>query len=422
MKRKILVIGSGGREHAIAHAFNKSQNVKQVYVLPGNSGMEDVASCVPIDPLDFNEIVNFCQKEKIDLVFVGPELLLSKGIADVLKQNNILVFGPSQKAAQLEASKSFAKDLMADYNIPTAHYKTVFNRNEAYRYLSTHPAPIVIKADGLMAGKGVTVAMDDKQVHDAIEAIYSEDSIQSPCVIEEYLEGEEFSLMCLVHEDQIIPLPIARDHKRAFDQDLGPNTGGMGAFCPHPLIPQTLVDEAIDKIVKPIINAMKLKGIPYTGVLYAGLMATQEGVKTIEFNVRFGDPETEVILPRLITPLDEVLLKLMKHESIELVIDHRACLGVVLASRGYPGKTEKQRPILNLDRVEATIYHMGTSKHGSDYFNQGGRVLCITTLADTLDEAKARVYQDLKKIDAPQCFYRQDIGAQLKSTISLIHR
>jgi len=189
-----------------------------------------------------------------------------------------------------------------------------------------------------MAGKGVTVAMDDEQAYAAIESIYPDESIQVPCVIEEYLEGEEFSLMCLVHENQIIPLPIARDHKRAFDHDQGPNTGGMGAFCPHPLIPQSLVDEAMNTIVKPIINALKLENITYTGVLYAGLMATKDGVKTIEFNVRFGDPETEVILPRLKTALDEIIFKLLKHEPMELEIDPRACLGVVLASKGYPGK------------------------------------------------------------------------------------
>lgn len=411
MKRNILVIGSGGREHAIAHTFFKSPHVQQVYVLPGNPGMEDVAICVSIDPLDFEAILDFCRKEQIDLVFVGPELPLAKGIADVLNQNNILVFGPSQKAAQLEASKSFAKDLMADYNIPTARYKTVFNKNEALQYLNEHPAPIVIKADGLMAGKGVVVAMDDEHAHEAILNIYPDETIESPCVIEEYLEGEEFSLMCLVHEDQIIPLPIARDHKRAFDQDLGPNTGGMGAFCPHPLIPQTLVDEAMNTIVKPIINALKLEGILYTGVLYAGLMATKEGVKTIEFNVRFGDPETEVILPRLITPLDEVLFKLMKHESVHVEFDPRACIGVVLASKGYPGKTESHGPILNLHQVESTIYHMGTSKHGSDFINQGGRVLCVTARAETLEEARIIVYNELKKIDAKQCFYRCDIGS-----------
>ena len=394
-------------------SFHKSKSVKHVYVLPGNPGMEDVASCVSIDPLNFEAIINFCQNEQIDLVFVGPELPLSKGIADVLKQNNILVFGPSQRAAQLEASKSFAKDLMADYNIPTAQYKTVFNRSDALQYLKSHPAPIVIKVDGLMAGKGVTVAMEDKQAYAAIDSIYPDVSIQTPCVIEEYLEGEEFSLMCLVHEDQIIPLPIARDHKRAFDHDLGPNTGGMGAFCPHPLISQSLVDEAMNTIVKPIIKALKLENIRYTGVLYAGLMATKNGVKTIEFNVRFGDPETEVILPRLMTPLDKILFKLLKHEAVNILIDSRACLGVVLASRGYPGKTEIQGPIHHLDQVDSTIYHMGTTKQDNVFYNQGGRVLCVTALADTLEEAKTRVYLDLKKIEANQCFYRNDIGSTI---------
>ena len=413
MGRNILVIGSGGREHAIAHAFSKSSSVKQVYVLPGNPGMENVAVCVSLNPLDFESIINFCKEKSIDLVFVGPELPLSKGITETLTKNDIVVFGPTSIAAQLEASKSFAKDLMADYGIPTAHYKTVFNRNEALDYLMQNPAPIVIKADGLMAGKGVTVAMDDEQASAAIEDIYPDHELSTPCVIEAYLEGEEFSLMCLVHEDQIIPLPIARDHKRAYDNDQGPNTGGMGAFCPHPLITQALIDEAMANVVKPIINALKSEGISYTGVLYAGLMATTNGVKTIEFNVRFGDPETEVILPRLKTPLDEIIFKLLRHESITLEVDERVCLGVVLASKGYPGKTESQGPIRKLEHVDSTIYHMGTVKQGNDFINQGGRVLCIAALAKTLTEAKAIVYQDLKKIEADQCFYRNDIGSSV---------
>ncbi|PKM67062.1 MAG: phosphoribosylamine--glycine ligase, partial [Firmicutes bacterium HGW-Firmicutes-19] len=288
-----MIVGSGGREHALAKCFHKSPTVEKVFVAPGNPGMRDVATIVPIDAMDFEKLISFSKEENIDLVFVGPEAPLSNGISDALKQAGIRVFGPSAQAAQLEASKSFAKQLMNQYDIPTAKHRTVFTKDEAMKYLSSHPSPIVIKADGLMAGKGVTVAMDDQTAIAAVEDIYR-DIAYGPLVIEEFLEGEEFSLMAFVNGEKVFPLDIARDYKRAHDNDEGLNTGGMGSFSPVPFIKDEWVKEAMNNIMIPMAKAMVDQGIPFTGMLYGGLMATSNGIKTIEFNVRFGDPEAEV--------------------------------------------------------------------------------------------------------------------------------
>jgi len=410
MKRKILIIGSGGREHALAHCFMKSPTVEKVFVAPGNPGMIDCASIIDIQTSDFEKISDFVQNEKIDLVFVGPEAPLSMGIVDYFQSKHINVFGPTKEAAQLESSKSFAKDIMNKYDIPTAKHKTVYSYTEAMEYLSNHPAPIVIKADGLMAGKGVTVALTQEDAINAIEKLYPMHNENHPTVIEEYLEGEEFSLIAFVYHDRVIPLPIARDHKRAFDQDLGPNTGGMGAYSPVPQITDSQVKEAMDNIMIPMAKAMVSENIPFTGILYGGFMATQGGVKTIEFNVRFGDPETEVLLPRLITSIDQIIDSLIHHQFINLEIDPRFAIGVVLASKGYPTQSPDIKPILNLDQVTSNIFHMGTSIIDGELVNTGGRVLCLTGFGETLEQARHEVYQEIKKIKALQCFYRTDIG------------
>jgi phosphoribosylamine---glycine ligase len=410
MKRKILIIGSGGREHALAMCFKKSPTVDKVYVAPGNPGILDCAINIDIQITDFEKISDFVCNEKIDLVFVGPEAPLSMGIVDYLQSKGLNVFGPTKEASQLESSKSFAKDIMNKYDIPTAKHKTVFTYVEAMAYLNTHPAPIVIKADGLMAGKGVTVALSQEEAFNAIEQLYPMHTENHPTVIEEYLEGEEFSLIAFVYRDRVIPLPIARDHKRAFDQDLGPNTGGMGAYSPVPQITDDQVKEAMDKIMIPMAKAMVLENIPFTGILYGGFMATQGGVKTIEFNVRFGDPETEVLLPRLITPIDQIIDSLINHQSINLEIDPRFAISVVLASKGYPTHSPEIKPILNLDQVTSPVFHMGTSLIDGNLVNTGGRVLCFTGFGETLEEARFTVYQEIRKIHAPQCFFRTDIG------------
>lgn len=410
MKRKILIIGTGGREHALAKCFKQSPTVEKVFVAPGNAGMLDSATLVPINADEFEKIEQFVKLEKIDLVFIGPEAPLSMGIVDYLESKGIVVFGPTQVAAQLESSKSFAKKVMEQYSIPTAQYVSVSSYQEAIDYLVHHPAPIVIKADGLMAGKGVTVALTDLEAILAIENLYPNHNETHVTVIEEYLEGEEFSLMAFVYHDRVIPLPIARDHKRAFDHDLGPNTGGMGAYSPVPQISEKSVYEAMENVMIPMAKAMVELGMPFVGVLYGGLMDTKQGVKTIEFNVRFGDPETEVILPRLLTPIDQIIFALINQEPIDIEIDPRVALTVVLASVGYPTETIESLPINNLDQVDATIYHMGTRLVNNQFINVGGRVLSITGLGESLDEVRMTIYNEIAKIDAPQCFYRTDIG------------
>jgi phosphoribosylamine---glycine ligase len=392
---RILIVGSGGREHALAKCFYKSPTVEKVFVAPGNPGMRDVATIIPIDAMDFEKLINFSKNENIDLVFVGPEAPLSNGISDALKQAGIRVFGPSAKAAQLEASKSFAKQLMNQYDIPTAKHITVFTKDEAMKYLSSHPSPIVIKADGLMAGKGVTVAMDDQTAIAAVEDIYREVAY-GPLVIEEFLE-------------KVFPLDVARDYKRAHDNDEGLNTGGMGSFSPVPFIKDEWVQEAMNNIMIPMAKAMVDQKIPFTGMLYGGLMATSDGVKTIEFNVRFGDPEAEVLLARLLTPIDQIVFDVMDGKDVKLSFDPRFALGVVMASKGYPQNFEKGIPIRNLDNLSVDVCHMGTD-WDNGWVNKGGRVLFVMDLDETLEKARETVYKEIARIDAPGLFYRSDIG------------
>ena len=407
---RILVIGSGGREHALCDAFNRSPSVSKVYVTPGNPGMRECATVLTFGVNDVKRIGDFCLSHHVDLVVVGPEAPLAAGISDALSARGITVFGPSAKAAQLEASKSFAKDLMRACAVPTADYVTVTTQAEALAYLSTHPAPIVIKADGLMAGKGVTVALSDAEANEAIHAVYPTEDTQGPLVIEAYLEGEEFSLMCLVHHRTVVPLDIARDHKRAYDHDQGPNTGGMGAYSPVPHIAKSLVDEAMRTIMIPIVNALADRGMPFTGFLYGGLMATNAGVKTIEFNVRFGDPEAEVILPRLITPLDQAIFAVLKDEPIPVTFDPRTALGVVMASYGYPGPIRKGVPLVGLDQLALRVFHMGTELLEDELVSAGGRVACMVGYGKDLAHAQATVYSALASIELPAFFWRNDIG------------
>lgn len=404
---RVLVIGSGGREHALVDAFLKSSSVEVVFCCPGNAGIAQQVTCFNQSPLEFEGLRKIINEQSITLVFVGPEEPLSKGIVDAL-QDCVTIFGPNQKAAQVEASKAFAKDIMHRYHIPTASYHIVHNQKEALEVLKTNPAPIVIKADGLMAGKGVVVAMNTQEATDAILDLFPLIDTQGLCVIEEYLEGEEFSLMSFVHEDKIIPLPVAKDHKRAFDHDMGPNTGGMGAFCPDPNVSDDDIQVTLDTIVKPMALALIQEGAPFTGVLYAGLMKTKKGIFTIEFNCRFGDPETEVILPRVKTNLDQLVHATLNKEDIQVEIDSHAYCAVVLASIGYPSKTEIQAEIKGLDTIKT--YHMGTSIINSKLMNTGGRVLSVMGSGLSVEKAREEAYKAIQNIDAPQLFYRSDIG------------
>lgn len=408
---RVLVIGSGGREHALVDAFLKSTTVEEVFCCPGNAGIAQDVTCFDVDMLDFEAIRKIMKEHKISLVFVGPEMPLSQGIVDALEKD-VIIFGPNQKAAQVEASKAFAKDIMHRYHIPTASYHVVHNQKEALDVLAQNPAPIVIKADGLMAGKGVVVAQSNEEAKEAILNLFPTTDIEGQCVIEECLIGEEFSLMNLVHEDKIIPLPVARDHKRAYDNDEGPNTGGMGAFCPDPNVSEEDIQITLDTIVKPMAKAMIQEGVPFTGVLYAGLMKTAKGIYTIEFNARFGDPETEVILPRVKTNLDKLIHATLNKEDIEVEIDNKAACAIVMASKGYPGGTETKAEIKGLEGIKT--YHMGTSMINGVLTNTGGRVLSVLGFGDSAKEARENAYQSIKQIDAPQLFYRNDIGKSIK--------
>ncbi|MGC4378559.1 phosphoribosylamine--glycine ligase [Fictibacillus sp. Mic-4] len=413
----VLVIGRGGREHALAWRFASSPSVEKVFAAPGNPGMENIATCVPINETDHEGLIRFAKKEDIQLTFVGPEVPLLNGIVDDFKKAGLTIFGPTKEAALIEGSKSFAKDLMNKYNIPTAKSRTFSDYDEALTYLNEVGAPIVLKADGLAAGKGVIVAMD---IDDARRGLYEMmknerfGEASKQVVIEEYLEGEEFSFMAFVNENRVYPMVIAQDHKRAYTGDKGPNTGGMGAYSPVPQIPQSAVDQALSTILQPAAHAMVEEKRPFTGVLYAGLMLTKEGPKVIEFNARFGDPETQVILPRLDGDFAQVLLDILNKKDVKLSWSDQAVVGVVLASEGYPDEYEKGRELKGLEELQedTLLFHAGTKKSDGKLVTDGGRILLAAKKADDLKEAQQKVYNELKKIECKGAFYREDIGSK----------
>ncbi|QTD43046.1 phosphoribosylamine--glycine ligase [Sporosarcina sp. Te-1] len=413
---KVLVIGSGGREHAIARQFANSPSVSGVFVAPGNDGMNQEVTCVPIGVLEFACLADFVKKNQIDLTFVGPEQPLAEGIVDYFMDRGLSIFGPTQKAAQLEGSKSFAKELMKRYHIPTASYDTFTDAEQAKDFIREQGAPIVIKADGLAAGKGVVVAMTLEEALEAVDDMIGNQKFgdsSSRIVIEEFLAGEEFSFMSFVHDGKIHPMPIAQDHKRAFDGDEGPNTGGMGAYSPVPQISNSVIEEAYDKVVIPTVEAMAQEGTPFTGILYAGLILTDEGPKVIEFNARFGDPETQVVLPRMISDFGEFMRALLTGGDYELKWDQQAMLGVVVASDGYPGDVQKgvRLPeLMEMSKGDTVVFHAGTKMEGETFVGNGGRVLLIATKADTLRAAQERVYNTLAQQEWNGFFYRTDIG------------
>lgn len=422
---KVLVIGRGGREHAICHKFSKSAMVEKVFVAPGNLGMSDVAELVGIDETNHAELVQFAKENGIGLTFVGPEMPLLAGLADLFLAEGLKVFGPSQKAALIEGSKSFAKDLMKKYSIPTACYEVFSDYSSAAQYVEEKGAPIVIKADGLAAGKGVVVAMTKEEALEALREMLMEQkfgSSSASVVIEEFLQGEEFSLMAFVNGHQVTPLEIAQDHKRAFDNDLGPNTGGMGAYSPVPQIPSEAVNMAIEKILKPTAAALVQEDRSFCGVLYAGLILTSDGPKVIEFNARFGDPETQVILPRMNSDLLEVLLHVLDGKAVTIDWDPSPVVGVVLAAKGYPGELVSKGETFTIPSLENDIqmYHAGTnqSSEGSWIIN-GGRVILAAAKGSTLPEAQQAVYQYLAQTEWNGLFYRNDIGQKAIAHVSV---
>ncbi len=410
---RVLVIGSGGREHTIAWAFHKSPQVDEVFVAPGNDGMKDVATPVAIDILDFKGLIEFVKTNQIDLTFVGPEVPLVEGIVDAFLEAGLKVFGPKKAAAMIEGSKEFAKDIMKKYDIPTANYDVFTDYEEALNYVKKVGAPIVIKADGLAAGKGVVVAMTLEEAFAALDDMLNDQKFGGAgarVVIEEFLEGEEFSLMAFVNENLVIPMEIAQDHKRAYDGDLGPNTGGMGAYCPVPHIGNDVVDIAVKNVMQKTADAMIQEGMPFTGILYGGLILTEEGPKVIEFNARFGDPETEVILPRLESDFYQVICDVLDKKEVSLNWSNKQAVGVVLASVGYPMSYEKGHPIKNVDEINDLVFHMGTKKVNDVLVNNGGRVLFVTSLGDTVKDALDKVYNEVGKVESENLFYRSDIA------------
>jgi len=409
---KVLVIGGGGREHAIVHALSKSKKVTEIYAAPGNPGIAKLAMCVNIKDTEVDKMIEFAKSENFDLVVVGPEASLALGIIDKLEKEGIKAFGPRQNAALIESSKDFAKELMIKYNIPTARYKTFDNYDNAIDYVKISPFPTVIKYDGLAAGKGVVIANNLEEADLALKDMLLDDKYgKGKVVIEEFLEGPEFSFMCFVDGDNVYPLEMAQDHKRAYDNDLGPNTGGMGAYTPLPFITKEDFDYALNEIMIPTAKALKNENRPFKGVLYGGLMKTKNGIKVIEFNCRFGDPETEVVLPRLESDIYDAFLAIVLGNKPVLKWDNKYCLGIVLASKGYPGDYKKGFVI---DGAESDdIYHMGTKiNDNNELVTNGGRVLFAVGKGNTLEEANKKALKIVNEIKCDNLFHRTDIGAK----------
>ena len=408
----ILLLGSGGREDALAWRLRQSPSCDKLLAAPGNPGIARWAECVAVDPCDPVAVVELARSKAIDLVVVGPEAPLVTGVADALREAGISVFGPSAAAAQLEGSKGFTKDLCRANGIPTAAYARVEGIAEALRALDGFSIPVVIKADGLAAGKGVTVAMDRAEAEAAIEALAG-----APIVIEEFLEGEEASLFALVDGETAVPLASAQDHKRVGEGDTGPNTGGMGAYAPAPVLTAELERRAMDEIVRPTARALAEAGMPFNGVLYAGLMLTADGPKLIEYNVRFGDPECEAIMPLVDGDFAELLQgvatgRLAEMEPPQLSPKH--AMTVILAARGYPGPPASGGLIREIEAAEqvegVTVFHAGTARGPDGLVAKGGRVLAVTAVADTFANARARAYRAIDQIDFADGFHRRDIG------------
>jgi phosphoribosylamine--glycine ligase len=423
---KVLIIGRGGREHAIAWKAAQSPLVTKLYAAPGNPGIAQVAELVPIEEHDIDALVRFAKKEGIDLTIVGPEAPLLAGIVDRFEEEGLRIFGPRKNAALIEGSKAFAKELMKKYGIPTAEHATFTSYEEAKAYVEKKGAPIVIKADGLAAGKGVIVAATLSEAIQALDAMMIENQFgdaSKKVVVEEYLEGEEFSFMAFVHGEHVYPLAIAQDHKRAYDNDKGPNTGGMGAYSPVPQISDQTVETALSTILQPMAKALAAEGRPFTGVLYAGLMETSQGPKVIEFNARFGDPEAQVVLPRLENDLIEVITAVMEGQNIELRWSDETVIGVVLAAKGYPGAYERGAVISGWDQLgeKTLVFHAGTKMENNTLYTNGGRVLLVAEKGETLEQARKTVYAQIAHIDCDQLFYRRDIGKRAIERASGAH-
>lgn len=415
----ILVVGGGGREHALVWKFSQSHKVKKIFCAPGNAGIADLADCVPINASDIDKLLEFAKENEIDLTVVGPEDPLAAGIVDVFEKEGLKIFGASKKAAALEASKTFAKNLMKKYNIPTARGQAFTSFYKAQSYVRKIGAPIVVKADGLAAGKGVFVCTTEKEAIKAIRQILNKKAFGdagSRVVVEECLVGEEASFLAFTDGNTVVPLPSSQDHKAIYDDDKGPNTGGMGAYSPAPVVCGFLHDKIMDEIMIPTVRAMASEGRPYKGILYAGLMIDRDKIKVLEFNARFGDPEAQPLLMRLkndIVPVIEAIID-GRLDECRLEIDSRASVCVVMASGGYPGSYKKGMKITGLNSIrrmkDTVVFHAGTDKKDSTIVATGGRVLGVTALGKTIEKAISKAYKAVNKIKWDDVYFRSDIG------------
>ncbi|MBM4125183.1 MAG: phosphoribosylamine--glycine ligase [Nitrospira sp.] len=416
---KILVIGSGGREHALVWKIAQSPRVSAIFCAPGNAGIESLARCVPLAADDIAGLKAFALSEKIDLTVVGPEGALALGIADEFRKAKLRIFGPTRGAAQIEASKSFAKDLMVRARIPTAASRTFEDVTQALAYLERHPLPVVVKADGLAQGKGVVVATTTAQAREAVTDMLGNQSFGAAgrrVVIEEFLDGEEVTIMAFTDGKAVVPMVAAQDHKRVGDGDTGPNTGGMGAYAPAPLATPALRSMVLQQVFRPVVEALLQVGSPFYGVLYAGLMIVCGQPYVLEFNARFGDPETQVVLPLLKTDLVEVMEAVVEHRLDQLDVEwhDRTAVCVVLTSAGYPGPYQTGQPIagsaLPSSSQETMVFHAGTKRQGSEIVTAGGRVLGVTGIGSRLVEARERAYRAVRAISFEGCHFRTDIA------------
>lgn len=417
---RVLVVGGGGREHALVWKLSQSPEVEKIYCAPGNAGISSLAECVPINAEEIEKLLEFARQEEIQLTVVGPEAPLMAGIADLFESSGQLIFGPCREGALLEGSKAWAKEFMREYGIPTADFEIFDHPEDAFDYLGKASYPLVIKADGLAAGKGVMVAQDPREARRAIQVIMVEKAFGAAgnrVVLEEFLEGEEVSVFALADGNSYITFPSAQDHKHIYEGDRGPNTGGMGAYSPAPVLTENLKEEVEERIFQPVLEGLRKRGIRYKGVIYGGLMVTSRGVKVLEFNVRFGDPEAQVILPRLKSDLLPLLYQAARGNLSRVsspVWSEEAAVCVVMASKGYPGGYEKGKVIIGLDKAaeeeKAFVFHAGTAFQEGKTVTSGGRVLGVTAWDSTLQAAVKRAYRLTGMISFEGAYYRRDIA------------
>jgi len=418
---RILVIGSGGREHTLVWKIKQSQKVKEIFCAPGNGGTASIAANIEIKADDIESLLKFAKENKIDLTVVGPEAPLVAGIVDAFEKEGLKIFGPKKEAALLEGSKVFAKEFMYEWDIPTADFMIFDNALSAKAFLKKVDYPLVVKADGLAAGKGVIICKDEAEAKSAIKEIMEDKVFKeagSKIVIEECLEGEEVSVLAICDGKNFCILDSAQDHKRIFDEDLGPNTGGMGAYSPSPITSEDFLAEVGEDIIGPVLEGMYNKGVPFKGVLYAGLMVTEDGPMVLEFNARFGDPETQSILPRMKSDIVDVLLASCEGtlDKIDIIWDKRCCVCVVMSSGGYPGKFKKGYVIKGLEDAKKDkniiVFHAGTKLQGNEIITDGGRVLGVTGYGISIQDAINKTYKAVEKIKYDHCFFRRDIAVK----------